>query len=181
MFTTEPFGCLCWNCDSETRPWPCDKTTDWTVWTVAGIIEQMFSLCRYRLWESVVSCLMCSYSGFQKNHRLKSKCCMPLSSGRPQPHVEEVFVCSVSSGRKHKHCGDDEALFTTVARHTPTLTFCSQWENWPVQVVDYVGVFVFPHHQDLIDDQLLFGLLLQVHLLDGNLGTGHKERMRGEK
>lgn len=39
----------------------------------------------------------------------------------------------------------------------------------PVQVVHYVGVFVFPHHQDLIDDQLFLGLLLQVHLLDGNL------------
>lgn len=41
--------------------------------------------------------------------------------------------------------------------------------DWPVQVVDYVGVFVFPHHQDLIDDQLFLGLLLQVHLLDSHL------------
>lgn len=39
----------------------------------------------------------------------------------------------------------------------------------PVQVVDYVGVFVFPHHQDLVDDQLFLGLLLEVHLLDGHL------------
>lgn len=39
----------------------------------------------------------------------------------------------------------------------------------PVQVVDYVGVLVFPHHQDLVDDQLLLGLLLQVHLFNGDL------------
>lgn len=44
-------------------------------------------------------------------------------------------------------------------------------ENQPVQVVHYVGVFVFPHHQDLIDDQLFLGLLLQVHLFDGHLKT----------
>lgn len=43
-----------------------------------------------------------------------------------------------------------------------------KWDS-PVQVVHYVGVFVFPHHQDLVDDQLFLGLLLQVHLLDGNL------------
>lgn len=56
-------------------------------------------------------------------------------------------------------------------RHTNiwAWTFFLLSENWPVQVVDYVGVFVFPHHQDLIDDQLFLGLLLQVHLLDGHL------------
>lgn len=39
----------------------------------------------------------------------------------------------------------------------------------PVQVVDYVGVLVFPHDQDLVDDELLLGLLLQVHLFNGHL------------
>lgn len=46
--------------------------------------------------------------------------------------------------------------------------------NSPVQVVHYVGVFVFPHHQDLIDDQLFLGLLLQVHLLDGHLSKENR-------
>lgn len=50
---------------------------------------------------------------------------------------------------------------------------CHSFAKWgkdsPVQVVDNVGVFVFPHHQDLIDDQLFLGLLLEVHLLDGHL------------
>lgn len=54
-------------------------------------------------------------------------------------------------------------------------TFFLLCENWPVQVVDYVGVFVFPHHQDLIDDQLFLGLLLQVHLLDGHLRRRNEE------
>lgn len=48
------------------------------------------------------------------------------------------------------------------------LSVIVKWDS-PVQVVHYVGVFVFPHHQDLVDDQLFLGLLLQVHLLDGNL------------
>lgn len=39
----------------------------------------------------------------------------------------------------------------------------------PVQVVDDVRVLVFPHHQNLVDDEFLLGLLLQVHLLNGNL------------
>lgn len=42
-------------------------------------------------------------------------------------------------------------------------------KNSPIQVVDYVGVLVFPHHQNFIDDQLFLGLLLQVHLLNGHL------------
>lgn len=46
----------------------------------------------------------------------------------------------------------------------------------PVQVVDYVGVFVFPHHQDLIDDELLLGLLLEIHLLDGHLKEAQPQR-----
>lgn len=39
----------------------------------------------------------------------------------------------------------------------------------PVQVVDYVWVLIFPHHENLIDDQFLLGLLLQVHLFNSNL------------
>lgn len=52
----------------------------------------------------------------------------------------------------------------------------SQWpysQIWnrsaPVQVVDNVGVFIFPHDEDFIDDQLFLGLLLQIHLFDCNL------------
>lgn len=39
----------------------------------------------------------------------------------------------------------------------------------PVQVINDVGIFVFPHDQDLIDNELLLGLLLQIHLLDSHL------------
>lgn len=39
----------------------------------------------------------------------------------------------------------------------------------PVQVINDVGILVFPHDQNLIDDELLLGLLLQIHLLDGHL------------
>lgn len=46
----------------------------------------------------------------------------------------------------------------------------------PVQVVDNVGVFVFPHYKDFIDNQFLFGLLLQIHLLDCNL-QGRKSKI----
>lgn len=42
----------------------------------------------------------------------------------------------------------------------------------PVQVINNVGILVFPHDQNLIDDELLFGLLLQIHLLDGHLRAG---------
>lgn len=46
----------------------------------------------------------------------------------------------------------------------------------PVQVVDYVGVLVFPHDQDLVDDELLLGLLLEIHLLDGHLKEAQPQR-----
>ena len=39
----------------------------------------------------------------------------------------------------------------------------------PVNKVDNVGVLHLLHDQDLIDDQLLLGLLLQVDLLDSHL------------
>lgn len=39
----------------------------------------------------------------------------------------------------------------------------------PIQVVNYVWVLIFPHHENLIDDQFLLGLLLQVHLFNSNL------------
>lgn len=39
----------------------------------------------------------------------------------------------------------------------------------PVQVVNYVWVLIFPHDENLIDDQFLLGLLLQVHLFNSNL------------
>lgn len=42
----------------------------------------------------------------------------------------------------------------------------------PVQVINNVGIFVFPHDQDLIDDELLLRLLLQIHLLNGHLKAG---------
>ena len=48
----------------------------------------------------------------------------------------------------------------------------------PVQVVNNVGVLVFPHDQNLVYDQLLLRLLLQVHLLDGHLGERHMETER---
>lgn len=47
----------------------------------------------------------------------------------------------------------------------------------PVQIINDVGVLVFPHHQNLIDDQLFLRLLLQIHLLDGHLRRG--EGFRG--
>lgn len=50
-------------------------------------------------------------------------------------------------------------------------------KNSPIQVVDYVGVLVFPHHQNLIDDQLFLGLLLQVHLLNGHLRRQKKKQL----
>lgn len=42
-------------------------------------------------------------------------------------------------------------------------------ETSPVQVIHDIGVLVFPHDQNLIDDQLFLGLLLKVHLFDGHL------------
>lgn len=39
----------------------------------------------------------------------------------------------------------------------------------PVQVIHDIRVLVFPHDQNLIDDQLFLGLLLKVHLFDGHL------------
>lgn len=45
----------------------------------------------------------------------------------------------------------------------------SSSHDLPVQVVDDVGVFVFPHHKDFINNQFFFGLLLQIHLFDCNL------------
>ena len=43
-----------------------------------------------------------------------------------------------------------------------------------VEVVDDVWVLVFPHDKDLVDDELLLGLLWQVHGLDGHLpARGH--------
>lgn len=41
-------------------------------------------------------------------------------------------------------------------------------EVW-VQVINYVGVFVFLHDQNLINNKLLLWLLREVHLLDGDL------------
>lgn len=43
-----------------------------------------------------------------------------------------------------------------------------------VQVVDDVVVLVLPHHEDLVDDELLLGLLAQVHLLDGHFHAGRR-------
>ena len=45
-------------------------------------------------------------------------------------------------------------------------------------VVDYVGVLVFPHPQDLINDQLLLRLLLQIHLVYGRLRERERDRER---
>jgi hypothetical protein len=45
-----------------------------------------------------------------------------------------------------------------------------------VNVIDNVGVTRLPHNEDLIDDQLLLGLLIKVHLLDGNLEKKAKRR-----
>lgn len=43
-----------------------------------------------------------------------------------------------------------------------------------VEVVDNVGILVFPHDKDLVDDEFLLGLLRQVHLFDGHFPTsGH--------
>lgn len=39
----------------------------------------------------------------------------------------------------------------------------------PVQVVHDIWVLVFPHDQDLINNQLFLRLLLKVHLLNGHL------------
>lgn len=41
-----------------------------------------------------------------------------------------------------------------------------------VQVIDNIWVLILPHHKNLVDYQLFLRLLLQVHLLDGNLATG---------
>lgn len=39
----------------------------------------------------------------------------------------------------------------------------------PVQVVDYIGVFVFPHNENLVNNELFLWLLLQIHLFNGHL------------
>lgn len=44
----------------------------------------------------------------------------------------------------------------------------------PVYIVDNVGVFQLLHHQDLIDDQLFLGLLLEVNLFNGHLEIREK-------
>lgn len=41
-----------------------------------------------------------------------------------------------------------------------------------VQIIYYVVVLVLSHDKDLIDDELLLGLLTKVHLLDSHLHAG---------
>lgn len=49
--------------------------------------------------------------------------------------------------------------------------FTLQLKALPVQIVHYIGVFVFPHHKNLINNEFFLWLLLQVHLFDGHLNT----------
>lgn len=44
----------------------------------------------------------------------------------------------------------------------------------PVQEIDNIWVFQLLHHQDLIDDELLLGLLLEVNLFNGHLEINEK-------
>lgn len=51
----------------------------------------------------------------------------------------------------------------------------------PVQVVDYIRVFVFPHHKDLVNNELFLWLLLQIHLFDCHLNKVKRTEVSNEK
>lgn len=70
----------------------------------------------------------------------------------------------------HKCLRDDlgEGSAVEILHNDPELVIL---DHVAVEVVDHIGVLVAFHDEDLVDDKLLLGLHLEVHLLDGHSTT----------